>query len=304
MKMLKQKLIAQYIAIIKKLPKIHRLNMLLFYVKLFMLSLFIWNLTNSNNSTLSDPWNKHHSVQYLQNGKNKRQLAEYHVISNQRPSGIYSLEDMDDDERQDKLQELLKYYNVFLNLYPVLNSKDKLIELKVADRPQEEVNIVTEKGNVLQVNLSEDREADNDVNISIEVSEIIVHAEDIEEVEDIINSDIFGDTDNFDISDDFEEFNDIDNFICLDINDNNYTVFPNFFFEKIKMYKRKYLNFFNKYFSSFTKLKNTCGLLYEHVLLFLPIGLMLVAFLEHLRSPNSLISTGALSLALFTSLAF
>ncbi|SBT30962.1 hypothetical protein POVWA2_004810 [Plasmodium ovale wallikeri] len=143
---------------------------------------------------------------------------------------------MDDDERQDKLQELLKYYNVFLNLYPVLNSKDKLIELKVADRPQEEVNIVTEKGNVLQVNLSEDREADNDVNISIEVSEIIVHAEDIEEVEDIINSDIFGDTDNFDISDDFEEFNDIDNFICLDINDNNYTVFPNFFFEKIKMF--------------------------------------------------------------------
>ncbi|GAB64895.1 hypothetical protein PCYB_033060 [Plasmodium cynomolgi strain B] len=280
--MLENKLPITSLGIIKKFPQIGRTNMFLFHVQVLIFIFFLWNSSNSNDSSCNKLCDEKHCELNIFSVKKFRVLTEYDSYDSGSQPNLYSLEDMEDDEREERLRELISYYNVFLNYYPELNTKDKIIKLKNPELSQTRNYLSNGKENVLQVNSLPER--------SYEYDEV----DTLEDTEEFEEFEILIETQHFEEPDYLDEFLDLD----IDIEDKDLTTLDGIY-EEMSTFKRKYLEMRNKINAYINNFKWISELIYDYILLFSPLSILISIFLLHLSSPNVFIATSVAALTLF-----
>ncbi|CAI7718057.1 Plasmodium exported protein, unknown function [Plasmodium vivax] len=270
------------LGIIKKFPQIGRTNMFLFHVKVLIFAFFFWNSSNSNKSSFNKSCDEKRCEQNVFSVKKSRVLTEYDSYDSGSQSNLYSLEDMEDDEREERLRELISYYNKFLNYYPELNTKDKIIKLKNPESTRRRNYVANGKENVQQVNSVPER--------SYEYDEV----DNLEDTEEFEEFEIVIETHHFEEPDYLDEYLDLD----IDIEDKDLTTLDGIY-EEMSTFKQKYLEIRNKIIAYINNFNWNSELIYDYMLVFLPLSILLTIFCLHYASPNVFITTGVAALTLF-----
>ncbi|KAI4840612.1 hypothetical protein MKS88_000845 [Plasmodium brasilianum] len=255
-----------------------------FYVKLFIITFFAWNCQKSNNSTFNELWNEQYIAQNIFKIKTQRILTAYETLNSSPQQNLYSLSDMEDEYRQEKIDELLNYYKTYLNIYPDLNTNDKIIKLKDTSSQRERGNSVNGKDNVLQIDSYD--EPDMSFEEVLDIDEADYH-EDLEFLDNFYELDRNGNVEVYIKPDTVNEG-------IFNINNN---------IEDINDYKQKGIGFGDNFLESFKNFKRKYYKFFKYALLLTPLGLLLTSLTMSLSGPNHYITTGVVALAIIASLA-
>ncbi|EUD64849.1 hypothetical protein C922_04797 [Plasmodium inui San Antonio 1] len=261
--MLENNLPIRSMGIIDKFPRIDRTNMSFLYFKLLIFIFLLWNFSNCTDSSCNNSYDEEHCDLSVRGGEKFRVLTEYDSYYRGGQSSLYSLEDMEDDQREEHIRELISYYNVFLNYYPRLNTKDKIIKLKNPESIGEHNYASNGKQNVSTTNLVEER--------SYEYDEV----DNVEDVEEYDELETFIEIELYEEPDDLHEYLDLD----IDIDDRELTT-PDDMDEDMGMFKQKYLELMDKIILYITNYNWNSELIYDYFLLFTPLSTLIAILLR------------------------
>ncbi|KJP88399.1 hypothetical protein AK88_02016 [Plasmodium fragile] len=268
--------------IIKKFLQIGRTNMFLLYTTVLICSFSSWISLNSNDSSCNKLCDDKQCEPHVFSVQKFRVLTEYNNYNYGSQSSLNSLEDMDDDEREECLQELISYYNVFLNYYPRLNTKDKIINIRNPELTRRQNYVSNGKDNTPQANSDSERsygydEVDNQEDV-----------EDFEEFEILIETEPSGEADYL------RHYLDMD----IDIEDKELTALDGIY-EEMSTFKRKYLEIWNKIITYINNLQWNSAFIHDYLLLFSQLNILITMFFLHMASPNIFMTICVVALTFF-----
>ncbi|GAW79206.1 Plasmodium exported protein, unknown function [Plasmodium gonderi] len=283
--MLKNSLFTKSMGVQNKFPQINGTSGFLFYVKLLIFTYVFWNSSNFNNNTsFNNPCAEKHKTLDILCSKSSRLLTQYDSYDNPNQLYMYSLEDMEDEEREERIRELISYYNVFLNYYPEHNTKDKIIKLKSPEIVRRRNSVDSGKDIVPQIRSVVERTFEYEDSDNLDDDE-----DDLDELGSLVETGVF---EHSFYADEYHDFG-------IDIDDDNNLSLLDEIFEEMSMFKRKYLDFKNKILPYINQFTWNSESLYNYILIFTPLSLLLTAFFMRLASLKFLVATGAAALALY-----